>query len=120
MNKRHSFEMNMQVLHDSIEEANRERDEKTAMKARRMQDAAKGKADLNDTTNMRNEDEKYLADLTALAQQKSTDYETRQKLRAGEIEAIKKAIEILSSPAVSGNADKHLPSALLQGGHQHT
>jgi len=33
-------------------------------------------------------------------------------LRAEEIEAIEKAIEIISSGSVSGNADKHLPSLL--------
>jgi len=33
--------------------------------------------------------------------------------------AIGKAIEIMSSPSVAGNADKHLPS-LVQGVHQHT
>merc|ERR1719326_1190041 len=33
-----------------------------------------------------------------------------QQLRADEIVAIEKAIEIISSGAVSGNADKHLPS----------
>lgn len=120
MGRKFGYEMEMQALHDSIEEATHSKEEKTAMKARRMEDAAKAKSDLKDTTKMRDEDEKYLSELTALAHQKSTDYETRQKLRAGEIEAIAKAIEILSSPAVSGNAEKHLPSALLQGVKQHT
>jgi len=120
MNKKHAYEMEMQALHGSIEEAKKQRDEKSAMKARRLGDAAKAKTDLADTTAARDEDEKYLSDLITLAKQKSSDYETRQQLRAGEIEAIAKAIEILSSPAVSGNADKHLPGALLQGVHHHT
>ena len=34
---------------------------------------------------------------------------------AEELEAIAKAIEIISSGAVSGNADKHLPSLLQKG-----
>ena len=42
--------------------------------------------------------------------QKSSDFEQRQQLRTDELAAIDKAIEILSSGAVSGNADKHLPS----------
>ena len=41
--------------------------------------------------------------------QKALDFEARQGLRA---EAIGKAIEIISSGAVSGNADKHLPGLL--------
>merc|ERR1719440_47250 len=60
-----------------------------------------------------NEDTKYLADLTATCSEKSSAFEARQQLRAEELEAIEKAIEIVSSGAVSGNADKHLP-ALVQ------
>jgi hypothetical protein len=120
MNKRHAYEMNMQVLHDSIEEASKQHDEKSAMKAQRLGDAAKAKADLTDTQAALDEDTKYLTELTTLAQQKSKDYETRQKLRGEEIEAIAKAIEILSSPSVSGMAEKHLPSALLQAGYHRT
>merc|ERR1711865_399956 len=55
----------------------------------------------------------YLDDLNATCSQKASDFESRQRLRAEEIVAIEKAIEIISSGAVAGNADKHLP-ALLQ------
>merc|ERR1712166_1060714 len=41
-----------------------------------------------------------------------SDFESRQQLRAEEIVAIEKAIEIVSSGAVAGNADNHLPSLL--------
>merc|ERR1719305_1872498 len=57
-------------------------------------------------------DSKYLADLTATCEQKASDFEARQQLRAEEIVAVEKAIEIISSGAVSGNADKHLPAML--------
>merc|ERR1719217_1502726 len=53
---------------------------------------------------------KYLADLTATCEQKSSDFEARQQLRAEEIEAIEKAIEIISSGAVAGAAGEHLPT----------
>merc|ERR1711874_962360 len=36
-------------------------------------------------------------------------------LRTEELEAIAKAIEIVSSGAVKGNAEKHLPSVFLEG-----
>merc|ERR1719171_130587 len=55
---------------------------------------------------------KYLSDLTATCEQKASDFESRQQLRAEEIEAIEKAIEIISSEAVQGNAEKHLPTLL--------
>merc|ERR1712151_1141991 len=41
----------------------------------------------------------------------------RQQLRADEIVAVEKAIEIISSNAVSGNADKHLPSMMQKQGN---
>merc|ERR1711988_1196015 len=67
---------------------------------------------MGDTTTTRDADAKYLADLTAECEQKASDFESRQQLRADEIVAIEKAIEIISSGAVSGNADKHLPAML--------
>merc|ERR1712039_848820 len=50
------------------------------------------------------------ADLTATCEQKASDFESRQQLRAEELEAIAKAIEILSSDDVKGNAEKYLPT----------
>merc|ERR1719387_1842483 len=55
---------------------------------------------------------KYLADLKATCAQKASDFEARQQLRAEEIEAIEKAIEIISSGAVAGAAEEHLPTLL--------
>merc|ERR1719248_531313 len=73
---------------------------------------ADAEGDLADTSATKAADEKYLGDLTATCEMKATDFESRQQLRAEEIEAIEKAIEILSGDAVSGNAAKHLPSLL--------
>jgi len=53
-----------------------------------------------------------LDDLIATCEQKATDFESRQQLRAEELDAIAKAIEIISSKAVSGSANKYLPSLL--------
>jgi hypothetical protein len=53
-------------------------------------------------------DKKYLADLTAACERKAADLESRQQLCSEELEAIVKSIEIISSPAVKGNAEKHL------------
>ena len=75
-----------------------------------MQAKADAQGDLKDTTTTRDADSKYLADLTATCEQKASDFESRQQLRADEIVAVEKAIEIISSGAVAGNADKHLPS----------
>merc|ERR1719265_192268 len=109
-NARHAFEMLMQDLKAQIEGATQAREEKAETKAKKLQAAADAKGDLEDTTTTMEADKKYLADLTATCEQKATDFEARQTLRAEEIQAIEKAIEILSSAAVSGNADKHLPT----------
>merc|ERR1719230_874029 len=111
-NSRHAYEMLMQDLKAQIESATQQREEKAEVKAKKLQAAADAKGDLEDTTTTRDDDMKYLADLTSTCEQKATDFESRQQLRAEEIEAIEKAIEIISSEAVSGNAEKHLPSFL--------
>merc|ERR1719313_2023310 len=55
-------------------------------------------------------DEKYFADLEAQCTTKSEEFEARQTMRAEELEAIAKAIEVMSGSTVSGAADEHLPS----------
>merc|ERR1712045_952441 len=89
-----------------------DRTEKAETKAKKLQAKADAEGDLEDTTTTRDADQKYLDDLTATCEQKATDFESRQQLRAEELEAIAKAIEIISSGAVSGNADKYLPTLM--------
>merc|ERR1719487_762553 len=109
-----AFELLSQDLKTYVETATKARIEKTEGKSAAPSSAGDAKSDLTDTTTTRDDDSKYLSDLTATCEQKSSAFEERQSLRAGEIEAVEKAIEILSGGAVSGAADKHLP-ALLQG-----
>merc|ERR1719506_1657758 len=94
--------------------ATQQRTEKAETKAKSLQASADSKGDLSDTTTTRDDDSKYLSDLTATCDQKASAFEERQHLRADEITALERAVEILSSGAVSGAADKHLPAALLQ------
>jgi chromosome segregation ATPase len=112
-NARHAYEMLIQDLTAQIETATADRESKAQQKASKLQQAAEEKGDLSDTTATRDSDSEYLEKLVATCSQKSSDFENRQQLRSDEIAAIEKAIEILSSGAVSGNADKHLP-ALMQ------
>merc|ERR1719146_433666 len=85
---------------------------KEKQKASREQDAAEAKGDLADTTATKEEDTTYLNALVAQCDQKSKDYENRQKLRAEELEARTKAIEIIQSPSVSGAGETYLPQLL--------
>merc|ERR1712232_1218742 len=101
MNSKHAYDMLMQDLKAQIAQATQDRDEKAEFKAETLQSKADAHGDLQDTTSTRDADQKYLDDLTATCEQKASDFESRQQLRAEEIEAIEKAIEIISSGAVA-------------------
>jgi hypothetical protein len=112
MNSKHAYDMLMQDLAAQISQAETDRGEKAESKAKTLQAKASDTGDLQDTTTSKAADSKYLGDLTATCGTKAGDFEARQQLRAEEIQAIEKAIEILSSGAVAGNAEKHLPGLL--------
>merc|ERR1712060_1040463 len=110
MNSKHTYDMLIQDLTAQTDQAKQDRTEKAETKAKKLQAKADAEGDLKDTTTTRDADQKYLDDLTATCEQKASDFESRQQLRTEELEAIAKAIEIISSGAVSGNADKYLPT----------
>jgi len=110
MNSKHAYDMLMQDLKAQIEQATQDRTEKSETKAKKLQAKADAEGELTDTTSTRDADQKYLSDLVATCEQKATDFESRQQLRAEELVAIEKAIEIISGNAVAGNAQKHLPT----------
>merc|ERR1719359_781618 len=111
-NQAHAFDMLKKDLEAQIEQNTAAAEEKTEEKAWKLECKAKAEAELADTIATRDDDQKYLDDLAATCAQKASDFESRQQLRAEEIIAIEKAIEIISSGAVSGAADKHLPGLL--------
>jgi len=105
-NMQNAYLMMTKDLSASVMEAEMMIGTKKSTKATRLEDAAEAKGDLSNTESSVAEDEKFLHDLNAECEQKSWDFEQRQKVRAGEIEAIGKAIEIMSSPEVASGA-KH-------------
>jgi len=110
------FEMLTQALRASIDSATGSRTEKATAKARSLQKAADAKGQLVDTTGTRDADTKYVDDLITTCEKKSADFANRQQLRVDEVVAVQKAIEILSSGAVSGSSEKNLPQLLqIQG-----
>lgn len=111
-NSRQQFEMLMSDMDSQIAnaEAGLAKDKEDKAKALKAKASAEG--ELVDTTTVRDEDQKFLDDTMAECAQKASDFEARQQLRAEEIEAIEKAIEIISSSAVSGAAKKHLPTLI--------
>merc|ERR1719158_2777442 len=92
---RQAYELLEQDLKTYVETATKARMDKAEAKTQALEAAGDAKSDLEDTTTTRDDDTKYLSDVTATCEQKSSAFEERQALRAGEIEAVEKAIEIL-------------------------
>jgi len=107
-----NFEVLAQQLTDDIKDMEKSSAEKTEKKAERLSDAAEAKGELQITTAAKAEDETKLSNTNAECSAKSDEYEKNQVLRSEEIKAIQTAQEILASPEVSGNAEKHLPQFL--------
>merc|ERR1719359_1864076 len=111
MNSKHQHDMRIQELTDQIESATREREEKIGLKAKAEQTKAECEGDLADTKHLLDSEQKSFNDLSTECATKSKDFEARQTLRAGEISAIEKALDILGSDSVKGSSDKHFGSS---------
>jgi hypothetical protein len=109
-NKAHAYDLEMLHLTNSITAAKDDRDQKSENKAQRAEDSAEAKAQLADAKNDLAAAEKYLTDVKMTFRQKSQAFEMNQKTRTEELQAIAKAIEIISGNAVKGSAEKHLPT----------
>jgi uncharacterized coiled-coil DUF342 family protein len=110
-NSRAAYGMFATDLKAQISSATSKRAKKAAKKAQTQADFSQMKGEKEDTAASKAADEKYLKDLLVECEQKSFDYAARQKVRAGEIEAIGKAIEIMSSGALS-TGSQHLPGLI--------
>merc|ERR1719316_458334 len=108
-NQAHAFDLEMLHLGNNIETAKGNRDEKAGQRASLATTEAQLKGELADAQDGLAVDEEYLADMKATFKAKSAAFAENQKVRAEEIAALQKALEVLSSPAVSGHADKYLP-----------
>eukprot|EP00972_Heterocapsa_arctica_P108754 16013310-Heterocapsa_arctica.AAC.1 len=97
MNTKHNFGMLIQDLTAQKDQAIADSMERSEMKAKTLQAKADVKGPLRDTTTIMEADKTCRADST----------ESRQQLHAEELEANAKAIEIILSSAVQGNADEH-------------
>merc|ERR1719158_214541 len=107
--QRHAYELLQQELTMSIEAMTDERASKAAKSAQRQKDAAESGSEGAAAAKTKEEDETYLAEVTATCEQKAADFVQRQELRAEELKAIEKAIDIIGSKSVAGAADKPLP-----------
>jgi len=112
--KRHTYELLVQGLDAQLAQFAKDQDQKTQVKAKKLQAKAEAEGDLAEAKSEKATDEKYAKDLKMTCSKKATAFDERQKLRKEELEALSKAQDIISSGAVAGSAEKHLPSLLQQ------
>jgi uncharacterized membrane protein len=109
-----NYEMIMQRLTTNIKRAQEVAAEKTKVKAERLEDAARAKADLSITEASKAEDEKKLSQTVGQCESRSKEFDANQLVRTDEMKAIQEAVDILNSDAVAGGASTYLPSAFIQ------
>jgi septal ring factor EnvC (AmiA/AmiB activator) len=116
MNSKHAFDMIEQDLSDSVEKGNEDLGSMTTSKLSKQEASAELKKQLQSTTTVKVEDSKTLGDTIIECKEKKLSFEEKQTLRAEEIQALAKAIEILGSEDVQANAAKHLSLAQVAKG----
>jgi len=112
-----AFNMIAQTLTDQINTQTASRDKKISDKQGAEKASATAAGNKVDTTNAKAADEEYLKELKMDCAEKAKEFEAKQKLRAGELEALNKAIQIISGAAVSKVGlvqKKRRASALVQ------
>merc|ERR1719265_1648566 len=112
-----AYNMIAHTLHDTISKQTDSRDKKTSDKQNAEKSSAQAAGQKVDTQNAKDADEEYLKELQGDCAEKAKEFEAKQKLRAGELEALNKAMEIISGPAVGKVGfvqKKHRASALVQ------
>jgi len=113
-NSAHAFDMEMVHLTSTLENLKADTEESSEVKARSAAEAATAKGDLADTKSSLADAEKFLSDMKSTHAVKSSTFEANQKVRQDELEAIGKAIEIMSGDNVSGSYGKHVNAQLVQ------
>lgn len=112
---KNAYGLIMQQLTGNVDNADHEIKKKKVLRAETEQAKAEAEGDLAATTKERDEDQVYLDETKAMCNQKADDFEARQKLRAEELEVLKKAMEIIADGTVKGAGEKNLPQLLQMG-----
>lgn len=114
MGKRHAFEMLQQSLVDSLAVLNRELRNSNSSKAEKEEVRGNADGDLSATQKRLSADQGYVGDLRLRCQQKSQDWEDRQKSRADEIATLDKAVEFLSGDKFQSAIGRTSPKQFVQ------
>jgi len=107
-NQAHSFDMEALHLDNLLTESHADREQKAGTKAKVSGESEAAQADLADTKADLADDQKTLRDTKATFAAKKSQFEANQEVRAQEIEALGKAIEIIANPNVAQSYSKHV------------
>lgn len=107
-NQAHNYDLEMIHLSDEIAYMKKETEEKSVLKAKRASESAAAKSDLASTKAAKAEDQTTLKDMKATFAAKTDTFKANQEVRKSELEAISKAIEIISNPNVAGSYGEHV------------
>jgi len=113
-NENHNYQNEMIHMSNTIDFMNKEIEEKSVLKAKRASESAKAKSDLASTKTDLAEDQKTLADMKTTFAAKTDQFKANQVVRKDELEAIGKAIEIISDPSVSSSYSEHVNLAQVK------
>jgi len=113
-NQAHNYDMEMVHMTNTIEDMNKDIEEKSTFKSKRAAESASAKSDLAATKKELAQDEKTLADMKATFAAKTDQFKANQVVRKQELEAISKAIEIISDPSVSASYGEHINLAQVK------
>eukprot|EP00933_Yihiella_yeosuensis_P044823 TRINITY_DN40095_c0_g1_i1.p1 TRINITY_DN40095_c0_g1~~TRINITY_DN40095_c0_g1_i1.p1 ORF type:complete len:692 (+),score=234.79 TRINITY_DN40095_c0_g1_i1:96-2171(+) len=112
--KKSAYEVLAGSLQIQMDDASRAKEKKQEFRSKAQSRKAEAEDTLSTTRDTQATDQKYLADLNTECSMKATDFKSRQKLRVEELEAVDKAVEILSGDTVQAAASKHLPSLVQE------
>jgi len=113
-NERHAHQMEKQDKIGMIEASTDNHGASSDMVDTNEAEKGENQGTLSATLKQIKADTEYKADLDATCAKKRDAMKVRVTVREDELAALRKAIEILGSPAVAGAADKHLPAMLMQ------
>lgn len=113
-NQINAHKLMMADLTAQIKAAERASQKKVSEKQQLQGAKAEAEGEMKDAQGLVAEEEKFVADLQAECQQKALDFAQTQSVRKGEIEAIGKAIDIMSNVVSPALIQVRRPTALAQ------
>lgn len=107
-NAAHAYDLEMLHISNTLDVLNKDRTEKAELKGSELAASSTAKGQLSETKVDLASDKKLLADTKSTYEVKKRTFDQNQVIRQQELEAIGKAIEIVSNPTVADSYSKHV------------